>query len=232
MNETDSTSRTALSTNGETPPAPDTAATPSTMSDTVAQAPAPFRRQRIRLMRTPGFAPSAPISGLFAAWGAAAVATYALAQAGVSLAVGFGLADGRGIGNTNGFWSGLWMLLVEAGAFIIGGYTAARMARNHAMAHAGLVWVLAMATTLADALVQRVRTGGSSVLHQIGMPSWSETGLQNNWRLWLVLAVFALAALIGALVGGALGAMANRAAVVEIEPTRGGLPRSEVAPPA
>jgi hypothetical protein len=233
MNETESPSRTVVSTNGEMPSAPGTAATPATMPDTITQAPpAPARRQRLRLMRLPGFAPTAPFGGLFAAWGAAAVATYAVLQAGVSLGVGFGLADGRGLANTNGFWSGLWMLLIQFGALLVGGYVAARMARNHAMAHAGLVWVLAMAATAADALVQRARTGGSSVLNQIGMPSWTETALQNNWRLWVVLGAFALAALIGVLVGGALGAVANRAAVVEIEPTRGGLPRSEVAPPA
>src|SRR5437879_9284413 len=112
MNETETTSRTVLSTNGEMPAAPGTAATPTTTldpaatstttPDTAAKTPsAPARRQRMRLMRLPGFAPSAPIGGLLAAWGAAAVATYALAQAGVSLAVGLGLADGSGLGNTN-----------------------------------------------------------------------------------------------------------------------------------
>src|SRR5438105_8373223 len=169
MNETDSTSTTVVSTDGEVLAASGTAATPTTkVAAAATAAPGPARRPRMRLMRLPGFAPAAPIGGLLAAWGAVAVATYALAQAGVSLAVGFGLADGAGIGNTNGFWSGLWMLLVQAGAFIIGGYAAARMARNRAMAHAGLVWVLAMAATVADALVQRARTGGSSVLNQIG----------------------------------------------------------------
>jgi hypothetical protein len=232
MNETDSSSLTVVSSNGEAPSAPGTAATPTTMADSVTQAPPTARRQRMRLMRIPGFAPTAPIGGLLAAWGAAAVATYALAQAGVSLGIGFGLADGSGIANTNGFWSGLWMLLVQAGAFLIGGYVAGRMARNHAMAHAALVWVLAMAATAADAIVQRARTGGSSVLSQIGMPSWTETGLQNNWRLWAVLALFALAALIGALLGGALGAVANRAAMVEIEPARSEPRRSEAAPTA
>jgi hypothetical protein len=183
-------------------------------------------------MRLPGFVPTAPIVGLFAVWGAAAAATYALKEAGVSLGVGFGLADGSGIGNSNGFRSGLWMLLVVLGAFVIGGYGAARLARNRALAHAGLVWLLAMATTVADALVQRARTGGQSVLTQIGMPSWSDTGLQDNWKLWIALGIFALAGVIGALIGGALGAVTNRAAVVEIEPARGALPHSEVAPPA
>jgi hypothetical protein len=183
-------------------------------------------------MRLPGFEPTAPVGGVLAAFGVAALATYILVEAGVSLGVGFGLANGSGIGNVNSFSSGLWMLLVAAGAFIAGGYVAARMARNHAIAHAAVMWVLFMAATVADALVQQARTGGSSVLRHIGLPSWSGTGLQNNWQLWVALGIFAAAALIGSVIGGALGATANRAQVIEIEPTRGGAPRTEVAPPA
>jgi hypothetical protein len=217
MNETDSSSQTVVAHNGDMPPSPGTAATPTTIPETATQAPsAPPRRQRMRLMRIPGFAPTAPIGGLFAAWGAAAVAAYALAEADVALGLGLGLAQGGGSVN-DGFWPGLWMLVVQAGAFLIGGYVAARMARNRAIAHAALVWVLAMAATAGEAISQRVRADGSSVLDQIGVAHWTDTGLQNDWRLWVVLAAFAIAALIGALIGGALGAAANRAAVIEVE---------------
>ena len=255
MNDTDS-SRTMTVSADETPASEGTAATPTATADppmrpmgatdgqaamdgqastdgqATAVQPAPVRRQRMRLMRLPGFVPAAPIGGLFAAWGLAALATYILVEAGVSMGIGFGLATGAGIGNVNTFSSGLWMLLVEAGAFIGGGYVAARMARNHAIAHAAVMWVVFMAATVADALVQQARAGGSSVLRQIGMPSWGDTGLHNDWRLWVALAVFAAAALIGSLIGGALGASANRAQVIEIEPTRAGAPRTEAAPPA
>jgi len=212
---------------------PSTDGAAATDGEATAVQPAPARRQRMRLMRLPGFVPAAPVGGLFAAWGLAALATYILVEAGVSRGVGFGLATGSGIGNVNTFSSGLWMLLVEAGAFIGGGYVAARMARNHAIAHAAVMWVVFMAATVADALVQQARTGGSSVLRQIGMPSWSDTGLVNDWRLWIALAIFAAAALIGSLIGGAFGATANRAQVIEIEPTRAGANRAEeAAPPA
>jgi hypothetical protein len=216
MNETASSSRTVVAGNGATASAPGTAATPTTIPETAIQPAAAPRRERMRLMRLPGFAPTAPIGGLLAAWGAAAVATYALIEAGVPLGLGLGLAEGSGTVNA-GFWAGLWMLVVQAGAFLIGGYVAARMARNRAMAHAVLVWVLAIAATAAELITQRVRTGGSSVLDQIGVAHWTDTGFQNDWRLWLVLAAFTGAALLGALIGGALGAAANRAAVIEVE---------------
>jgi hypothetical protein len=241
MNETDSSSRTVVAGNGDrgkaaTPttipetasqPVADgnrdlstaggTAATPTTIPDTATQpqAAAP-RRERMRLMRLPGFAPTAPIGGLFAAWGAAAVAFYALAEAGVPLGLGLGLAEGNGAVN-DGFWAGLWMLALQGGAFLIGGYVAARMARNRAMAHAVLVWVLAIAATAAEAITQNVRAGGASVLDRIGVAHWTASGLQNDWRLWVVLAAFAIAALAGTLMGGVLGAAANRAAVIEVE---------------
>jgi hypothetical protein len=244
MNETDSSSRTVVAGNGDRATAAGTAATPTTMSDTATQPgaagngdpstaagtaatpttipdtatqpqPAAMRRQRMRLMRIPGFAPTAPIGGLFAAWGAAAVAFYALAEAGVALGLGLGLAEGSGA--VNDVWPGLWMLVVQFGAFLIGGYVAARMARNRAIAHAVLVWVLAIAATAAEAISQNMRAGGASVLDRIGVAHWTDSGLQNDWRLWAVLAAFAIAALVGTLMGGVLGAAANRAAVIEVE---------------
>jgi hypothetical protein len=244
MNENASSSSTAVTTADGTAPAsgedrtrttaPGTAATPTAMADSATQpAEGVTRRERLRLMRPPGFAPLAPLGGWLAAWGAASVAAHALASAGVPLGMGFGIANGNG-SVEDGFFPGLWFVVVQFGAFLIGGYVAARMARNRGLAHAALAWVLAMLATGADAIAQSMRALASSVLAPMGVPWWTDTGLQGGWRLWVALAIPAIAALVGAIFGGGIGAAANRAAVVVVETPRERLPRHGGlgAPPA
>jgi hypothetical protein len=170
------------------------------------------RPTRVRARtRAAAFMPMAAVGGWLAAWGAAALAASCLVTAGVSLGLGLGLADGQGIVEDR-FWPGFWMVVIQAGAFLVGGYVAARMARRNAMLHAGLAWVVAMLATGADAVATTVRDSGGSVVGRIGLPHWTDTGLERSAGLVGALAIFALAGLLGALIGGALGAAAERTA--------------------
>ena len=73
------------------------------------------------------------------------VATTILQRANVH--TGFGLGIATGGQRDNGFWAGLWLLVVTGGAFVLGGYAAARIARAHGPLHGVLVWVVAMLAT-------------------------------------------------------------------------------------
>jgi hypothetical protein len=175
--------------------------------------PAPTLRGREPVMRVPHFfSPTAPLGGWLAAWGAAALAAACLEAAGVDLGLGLGIANAQQLGVEDGFGSGLAVLIVQGGAFIFGGYVAARMARSWGLLHAGVAWVLAMLATGADAIIQGLRGEPSVVTRIPGIPYWIDTGLGGNGRLAVALAIFALAGLAGALIGGALGTIANRAA--------------------
>jgi hypothetical protein len=167
---------------------------------------------RAPVLRVPSFAPLAPFGGWLAAWGAAALAASCLVQANVDLGLGLGIADADVAGLNDGFRAGLWLLIIQAGAFIVGGYVAARMARNRGTLHAVLAWLIAMLATGADALVQYVRDGGRSVLADLRIPYWIENGYPGGWDTAVALGIFALAALAGALIGGGLGSAANAAA--------------------
>jgi hypothetical protein len=102
-------------------------------------------------------------------------------QANVDLGLGLGIADADVAGLNDGFRAGLWLLIIQAGAFIVGGYVAARMARNRGTLHAVLAWLIAMLATGADALVQYVRDGGRSVLADLRIPYWIENGYPGGW---------------------------------------------------
>lgn len=179
-------------------------------------------RSRIEMLRVPGFAPIAPFAGWLAAWGAAALAAYCLLQAGLSLGFGLSIADG-GPGS-DGLSAGVWLLIAQAGAFLFGGYVAARMARNRGTTHAVLAWVLAMLATGADALALELRDGGESVLAQLFIPFWNQNGMAAETSTFLALGAFAVAALAGAVVGGILGSGANRAATREVPVDADGKP--------
>jgi hypothetical protein len=175
---------------------------------------------RAPVLRVPSFAPLAPFGGWLAAWGAAALAASCLVQANVSLGLGLGIADADVAGLDDGFRAGLWLLIIQAGAFIAGGYVAARMARNRGTLHAVLAWLVAMLATGADALVQYVRDGGRSVLADLRIPYWIENGYPGGWDTAVALGIFALAALAGVLIGGGLGSAANAAAKREVPADR------------
>jgi hypothetical protein len=168
---------------------------------------------RRRVLRIPRFSLLAPIGGWLAAWGAATLATAALLEAGVSLGFGFGIADGS-VDLDTGFWAGLWTLVIQGGAFVIGGYVAGRMARVRPVTYAVLAWAVAMAATAADAIVVAVRDGGSSVLAPLGLPQWAGLDYENSVAIPLV--IFALGALVGAVVGGWLALGANRRETTEM----------------
>jgi hypothetical protein len=157
----------------------------------------------------PAISPLAPVVGWLTAWGAAVVAVACLREAGVGLGLGLGVATGEA-GVEDRFLPGLWVMAVQAGAFVAGGYAAARLARAQALLHAGLAWALAMLATGVDAIVIAVRDGGDSILQRLGLPHWVHTGLTGAWEEALALACLALVGLAGALVGGSLGAAANR----------------------
>src|SRR3954449_3550692 len=114
------------------------------------------------VLRVPTFSLLAPLLGCLAAWGAIAVATAILERVGVPTGFNLGIATG-GPGD-NGFWAGIWALIVSGGAFVAGGYTAARLARANGTRHALLVWVIAMVATAADAIIDWVRTGEQGVI--------------------------------------------------------------------
>lgn len=164
-------------------------------------------RPATRVLKTPSFSLLAPIAGWLAAWGAAAVASSALIEAGVALGFGFGIADGS-VDLDTGFWAGLWTLVVQAGAFLFGGYVAGRMARVRGTAHAVAAWIVAMLATTADAIVVATRDGGSSVLAPLHIPQWAD--LDYDRVVIIPLVIFALGSLIAALIGGLLASGANR----------------------
>lgn len=165
--------------------------------------------ERRSFLRVPTFSPLAAVIGWIAAWGAIAIAAASLQRAGVPLGFNLGIADG-GTGDT-GVLAGIWLLIVSAGAFLIGGYAAARMARAKGTTHAALAWVIAMAATGVDAIIEATRAGTTGVVRLLpGVPFWADTGLTGQVELGLVLGIFAVASLIGALIGGALGQIANR----------------------
>ena len=165
--------------------------------------------ERTSVLRVPTFSPTAPIIGLLAAWGAIVIAVAILTRADVRLGFNIGIASG-GPGD-DGFWAGVWLLVVNGGAFLFGGYAAARMARANGVRHAVLVWVLAMLATGADALVEVLDDRATGVVRLIpGVPFWAETDLTTRGQAIIVLALFAGAALGGAILGGIFGQTANR----------------------
>jgi len=176
---------------------------------TYADQRAGYPLQERAALRIPLFSPLAPIGGWLAAWGAAALATACLIEAGVAVGLGFGIANGS-ISVNSGFWAGLWTLVIQAGAFLLGGYVAGRMARARAMLHAGLAWLVAMLATAADAIIVNARDSGTSVLGRLHLPQWAGLGGTYQTRVVIPLVIFAAGALIGALIGGALAAGANR----------------------
>ncbi len=165
------------------------------------------------VLRIPRFSMLAPIGGWLAAWGAATLATAAVLEAGVSLGFGFGIADGS-VDLDTGFWAGLWTLVIQAGAFVVGGYVAGRIARVRPVMHAVLAWVIAMAATAADAILVALRDSGSSVLAPLRLPQWAGLDYENSVAIPLV--IFALGGLAGALVGGWLALGANRRETTEM----------------
>lgn len=167
--------------------------------------------ERTSVLRVPSFSPLAPVLGWILAWGAIVIATTSLQRAGVSTGFQLGIAEGGP--RSAGFWAGIWLLVVSAGAFLLGGYAAARIARANGSRHALLVWVVAMAATGADALFESIRDGSVGVVQLMpGVPYWIDTGLSGRAEAAIALAIFAGASLVGALVGGALGQAANRVA--------------------
>lgn len=161
------------------------------------------------VLRVPTFSPFAPLLGWLVAWGAIATATAILQRVGVPTGLNLGIADG-GPGD-DGFWAGIWGLIVNGGAFLLGGYAAARIARANGTRHAVLVWVIAMLATGADAIIDMLRNGTEGVVQLIiGVPFWDGTGLTGEGEAILVLAIFAGVSLAGAIIGGGLGQTANR----------------------
>ena len=114
------------------------------------------------------------------------------------------------------FWPSIWLLVVQAGAFLLGGYAAARLARHRGTTHALLAWVLAMAASGADAIVAWIRDE-PQVIQALTLPTWVNNGLEAEVGTAIALAIFALVSLVAVLIGGALGQSANRAARIEVE---------------
>jgi hypothetical protein len=179
------------------------------------------------LMRVPRGSLLAPVAGWLTAWGAAVLAAGCLRAAEVDIGLGIGIASGAP-GVEDRFWPGLWVLVIQAGAFALGGYVAARMARTRAVAHALGAWALAMLATGADAVEGWVRDPSAGVLAGLDLPHWLDTGLSGDWEAGIALVAISLAALAGALVGGGVGAAANRAALV---PASGDAPEAPGEPP-
>ncbi len=178
-----------------------------TRPDTRDVVEAPREVETRHVLRIPTFSLIAPIAGWLTAWGAAALATVAVIEAGVGVGFGFGIADGS-IDVDSGFWAGLWTLVIQAGAFLFGGYVAGRMARTRAIAHAVLAWFVAMAATAADAIVVATGQGRSSVLAPLRLPQWA--GLTYDNTVVIPMIIFAAGALVAVVVGGSLAAGANR----------------------
>jgi hypothetical protein len=179
------------------------------------------------LMRVPRGSLLAPVAGWLTAWGAVVLAAGCLHAADVDFGLGIGIATGAP-GVEDRFFPGVWVLVMQAGAFALGGYVAARMARTRAVAHALGAWALAMVATGADAVEAWVRDPPAGVLAGLDLPHWLDTGLSGDWEAGIALTAIALAALAGALVGGGVGAAANRLALV---PAPGGVPEAPGAVP-
>jgi hypothetical protein len=147
------------------------------------------------------------VAGWLVTWGAAALAASALVQAGVDVGLGLGLADDQG---AEGFWPGAWVALIQLGAFMMGGYLAARLVRHGELVQASLVWLLAMVATGIDAVVAQARGTGGSVLADLLIPRWTDSGLDGSGTP-LALGFLAVLSLVGAIVGGLLAERANGA---------------------
>lgn len=164
---------------------------------------------RKTLVRAAAFSPAALVVGWLTAWGAAIVAAASLVAAGVDLGLGLGIASGTGV--EDGFAAGFWLAVIHAGAFVVGGYAAARIARRNGIRHAVLAWVLALIATGADAIASAARDE-PQVIAALGLPYWNETGLGSGSDAVVALGIFALVGLAGALLGGMLGQAVNLAA--------------------
>lgn len=203
----------------EAPPAgePDTAPAPAP-APAAGEAAGAERREPVlappepvpeSVMRVPTFSLLSPILGWLLAWGVTTIAATAVEQAGVDTGFNLGIASG-GPGD-DGFFPGLWLLIISFGAFLAGGYAVARMARTHGILHALIMWGIAVIATIADAIAETVRDGSEGVIRLMdGIPFWAETGLTDGTERVLVLGIFAAAQLVGAFVGGSLGQTANR----------------------
>ena len=171
------------------------------------------------MARVPGFAPLGAVIGWMTAWGVAALAASCLLVAGLDLGLGLGLVDGAY--GADGTLPGLYLVAIQAGAFLLGGYAAARYARGRGLLHAGLAWALAMVATGADTFVADSRNG-ESVLEALFIPFWIDNGMGSSIETALALGAFAVASLAGALIGGALGTAANQAATRTVTVPPGG----------
>ena len=187
----------------------------------VTEAATPMRARRG--VRLPPFTPFAPVAGWLTAWGAAALAASCLISAEVDLGLGLGIGgasagelDASSVFDSANFWPSIWLLVVQAGAFLLGGYAAARLARHRGTTHALLAWVLAMAASGADAIVAWIRDE-PQVIQALTLPTWVNNGLEAEVGTGIALAIFALVSLVAVLIGGALGQSANRAARIEVE---------------
>jgi hypothetical protein len=165
--------------------------------------------KRRSVLRVPKLSPLAPVLGWVVAWGSIAIVSSVLDRLNVPFGFNLGMADG-GPGD-DGFPAGVWALAVSAGAFVVGGYTAARIARAHGPKHAVFVWVIAMLASMTDAIVEASGRGVDGFIRLLpGVPFWSDTGLGGNGEVVLIMTIFAVISLAGVLVGGVLGQTANR----------------------
>ena len=204
-------------TTAVTPPAAKPAAP---VQDPTALKPVPRPASRaMARARVPGFAPLGAVIGWMTAWGVAALAASCLLVAGLDLGMGLGLVEGAY--GADGTLPGLYLVAVQAGAFLLGGYAAARYARGRGMLHAALAWALAMIATGADTFVADSRNG-ESVLESLFIPFWIDNGMSASLETALALGAFAVAGLAGALIGGALGTAANQAATRTVAVPPGG----------
>ena len=187
---------------------------PAPVQDPTALKPAPRPAATPTPMaRVPGFVPLAPIVGWMCAWGVAAVAASCLLVAGLDLGMGLGIVDGAF--GVDGLMPGVYLAATQLGGFLLGGYAAARFARGRGLLYAGLAWVLAMIATGADTFLADSRNG-ESVLEPLWIPFWIDNGMSGDVDTGLVLGIFAIAGLAGALIGGALGTAANKAATRDV----------------
>lgn len=184
------------------------------------------RADRTDIMRRPAAgSPFAPFAGWLTAWGAASLAAMCVLAGGATLGLGFGIGDSTvsnidagEFANSVDFWPSVWMLIIQAAAFVAGGYVAARMARRLGTLHAVAAWAIAMIATGADAIVAQVRDA-VPVLAGLGLPTWANNGLDASFGTGLAYAILAVGGLVGAIVGGMLGDAANRMDVTRVRHT-------------
>jgi hypothetical protein len=174
--------------------------------------------------------PLAPFAGWLAAWGAASLAAMCLLVAGVTLGLGFGLADTTlgGIDtaafvDSGDFWPSVWMLIIQAAAFLAGGYVAARMARRLGTLHAVAAWAIAMVASGADAIAAQVHDE-AQVLAGLALPTWANNGFDASFGTAIAYAILAVGSLAGAILGGMLGDAANRMDVARARHAQGLVP--------